>query len=121
MGDIITKQVIEKCIVPQVTVAKWCRNNLISEATQNKKRNYFTYIKECYATSKEKNSMLRKLGTVFFILTVILCMMGCNSETDEEILQREIRESEKRVIDSITECNDTQKTVNDYNKYRNAV
>ena len=37
MADMETKQAAEKWGVTQATVSKWCRNNLISGATQDKK------------------------------------------------------------------------------------
>lgn len=37
MADMGTKQAAEKWGVTQATVSKWCRNNLIPGATQDKK------------------------------------------------------------------------------------
>ena len=37
MADMGTKQAAEKWGVTQATVSKWCRNNLILGATQDKK------------------------------------------------------------------------------------
>lgn len=65
--------------------------------------------------------MRKKISILLLIITCVLCVTGCNNETEEERLQREIRESEQRVREAQKEYDDTQKAVNDYNRYRNAV
>ena len=65
--------------------------------------------------------MLRKIGIMFFVIIAILCMTGCDNETEAERLQREVSEAEQGVREAIKEYNDTQRSVNEYNKYRKAV
>jgi cell division protein FtsL len=65
--------------------------------------------------------MIKKISALLLIIICVFCLTGCNNETEEERLQREIRESEQRVREAQKEYNDTQKAVNEYNKYRNAV
>lgn len=65
--------------------------------------------------------MRKKISILLLIITCVLFITGCNNETDEERLQREIRESEQKVREATKEYIDTQKVINDYNRYRNAV
>ena len=65
--------------------------------------------------------MIKKISVLLLIITCVLCTTGCDNETEEERLQREIRESEQKARETQKEYNDTQKVVNDYNRYRNAV
>lgn len=65
--------------------------------------------------------MIKKISALLLIIICVFCLTGCNNETEEERLQREIRKLEQGVRESQKEYNDIQKAVNDYNKYRNAV
>ncbi len=65
--------------------------------------------------------MIKRISALLLIIICVFCLTGCNNETKEERLQREIRESDQRVREALKKYNDTQKTLNEYNKYRNAV
>lgn len=65
--------------------------------------------------------MIKKICALLLIIICVFCLTGCNNETEEERLQREIRESKQKVREAQKEYNDTQKAINEYNKYRNAV
>lgn len=122
MADMGTKRATEKWGITQAIVSKCCRNNLITGATQDKKGSMWHITPKCKTINKEKKIiMLKKIEIMFFVIIAVLCMAGCNNETEEERLHREIKESEQKVKESIKEYNDTQRSVNKYNKYRNAV
>ncbi len=63
--------------------------------------------------------MKKKISLLLLCLVCLLGITGC--ETEEERLQKELEKSNQRIRDSVNDYLDTQKTISDYYKYKNAV
>lgn len=65
--------------------------------------------------------MMKKIGILLLIISCILCITGCNNETEEERLQRRVDELTQQSIEAANRYNDARKATEDYYRYRNAI
>ena len=65
--------------------------------------------------------MKKKILSILLIGVMIIGFTGCGAETEEERLQRELKENRQRLQESINNYNDLQETINNYNRYKDAI